>query len=457
MGKSKLIVDTIAALWTAKEIDAVILISDKGSYTNWSKEELRKHLSVPYVANVYSSTMTDRKADRLMEFIKNVEIPELPIFCFNIEGIITKRADALLQAIPARYERVFICVDESTSIKSLQAQRTKAAIKIGKKCRYRRILTGTPATNSPLDLYSQLAFLSTKILGYDTYWPFRCRYAETQQIQMGMRQFSKITGYKNLDELSAKMAPHCSRILKKDCLDLPDKIYETYDIEWTVEQRSAYDQLRKRGIVQLQTGQIITADAALALLNRLHQITSGWLYSEDHQVIALPSNRIKVVGRVLEEITGKVIIWCHYQGDVETVMAFLKSTYGTDSAVHYYGKTSDADREAAKSRFNDPADPVRFFVGSQSTGGKGLTLVIAHTVIYYSNSYNLEHRLQSEDRCHRYGQTNKVTYVDLILPGSIDEKILLALKAKEDLATEVLSKLRVLLTDATPDQSEPSE
>jgi SNF2 family DNA or RNA helicase len=142
----------------------------------------------------------------------------------------------------------------------------------------------------------------------------------------------------------------------------------------------------------------------------------------------------------LEEIEGKCIIWANYQHDIRAITAEIAKVYGTESVAHYYGETSAEDRPIIVDRFQDPESTLRYFVGQPRTGGFGLTLTEANTVIYYSNGYDLETRLQSEDRAHRIGQTNKVTYIDLIAPKTIDDKILKSLRNKINLATQVLGE-----------------
>ena len=140
---------------------------------------------------------------------------------------------------------------------------------------------------------------------------------------------------------------------------------------------------------------------------------------------------------VLEETDGKAIIWAHYQHDIKDIIKEVEKVHGPGCIVDYYGLTPKEDRQPNIKRFQD--DPkCRFFVGTPATGGYGITLTAANTVIYYSNGYDLEKRLQSEDRAHRNGQTETVLYTDLICKGTLDERILTSLKNKNKLATETL-------------------
>jgi SNF2 family DNA or RNA helicase len=185
---------------------------------------------------------------------------------------------------------------------------------------------------------------------------------------------------------------------------------------------------------------MMTTTNALTQIMRLHQIVCGHVKLDDGTQKRLPSNRIKELSSILEEVDGKVIIWATYRADIETIRLTLQKDYGMDSVATYYGDTPDEERSRIVTEFQDPDSPLRFFVGNPSTGGYGLTLTAAHVVVYYSNSFDLEKRLQSEDRAHRIGQTNKVTYIDLIAPKTVDEHIVKALRNKIDIANQVLGE-----------------
>jgi SNF2 family DNA or RNA helicase len=210
-------------------------------------------------------------------------------------------------------------------------------------------------------------------------------------------------------------------------------------VSLTAEQVKAYTEMKKAAITFFEDN-VMTAASVLTQIIRLHQITCGHFKTDDGEVKSIKSNRIKELLEVLEETNGKVIIWAVYRYDIQQIEKTLGDKYGKESVATYYGDTKDSIRQSIVDRFMDPDDPLRFFVGNPKTGGYGLTLTSSHTVVYYSNDYSLEIRLQSEDRAHRIGQTNKVTYVDLIAENTIDEKIVKALNAKIDLASQVMGE-----------------
>jgi SNF2 family DNA or RNA helicase len=197
--------------------------------------------------------------------------------------------------------------------------------------------------------------------------------------------------------------------------------------------------MKSMALSQFEGGVTSTVNA-LTQLMRLHQIVCGHVKLDNGEVIELPNNRIGELMSVVEETDGKIIIWANYRHDIEAIKLALSKEYGMNSVGMYYGDTDDDERKRVLEEFQKPNSEMRFFVGNPSTGGYGLTLTAAHTMVYYSNSFDLEKRLQSEDRAHRIGQTKNVTYIDLIAVGTIDEKIVKALRDKIDIATQVMGE-----------------
>jgi len=258
---------------------------------------------------------------------------------------------------------------------------------------------------------------------------------------MGVKNFQEIVSFQRLDELSEKLDKFATRVLKEECLDLPAKVYVRRKVEMTPDQKKLYFQMSEYALAQLADGKQATTVNILTQIMRLQQIACGHFQPDEGVPIeAIKNNRLDELLTVCEENSGKSIIWATWTHDIKAIEEALAKAYGPDSVASYYGGTAQEDRQEIVRRFQDRADPLRFFVGQPSTGGYGITLTAASTVVYYSNSYNLEHRIQSEDRAHRIGQTKSVTYIDLYTPGTIDEKITRALRDKINLAGEVLGE-----------------
>jgi len=443
-GKSKVAIDTVGILFERGDIDTAFILAPKGVYDNWVQKEVPIHLPKRIKRKVmrWQPNITQTYKREFTEFAlpKFREKDTLHIFIMNIEALSTpKGAETALDFMTLNTNTIMI-VDESTTIKNRQAQRTKNIIKCGRKAKYRRILTGSPITKSPMDLFSQCDFLAEKALGFNSYFSFQNRYAVIQRRTMGARSFNEITGYRRLDELNNRLDKFSNRVLKEDCLDLPSKIYLRREVPLTSEQKNAYGMMKKLALTKLDTGELATTQSVLTQIMRMQQICCGHLKTDDGDVRHLKSNRLKELTDVIEEVSGKVIIWATWTDDILSIEKELARIYGADSVATYYGGTPQDERQKIVREFQDTNSPLRFFVGQPKTGGYGITLTAAHTMVYYSNSYDLEIRLQSEDRAHRIGQDKPVTYIDLISPQTIDEKIVQALRDKLDIAGKVLGE-----------------
>ena len=440
-GKTKVAIDTMAVLYEAGKINAALVVAPKGVYDNWVKNEIPAHLPDRIQRNLlrWTPAKTKRMETDLKDFIVG-DLHGIKVFVMNIEAFSTSRGTEAALAFLYQNPDNIVIVDESTTIKNRKAARTKNIVKLQEYSKYRRILTGSPITKSPMDLFSQCDFLRNKALGFNSYFAFQSRYANIQQRTMGHRSFQQIVGYRRLDELSEKLDRFSNRVLKQDCLDLPEKVYVRREIEFTPEQKKLYTQMKKLALAKLESGELATTASVLTQIMRLQQICCGFLQPDEGEIESVPSNRLKELLELTDEVQGKAIIWATYTHDILRIEEAIKDRFGEDSVATYYGGTPQDERQDIVTRFQDKSDPLRFFVGQPRTGGYGITLTAANTVIYFSNSYDLEIRLQSEDRAHRIGQTNKVTYIDMVSPDTIDEKILQALRSKIDIAGQVLGE-----------------
>ena len=436
-GKTKVLIDNLAMLYDKGKVNGALIVAPKGVVGTWYNNELPTHLPshIAHVTTLWQSNITKKQQEKLESLFEVEE--SLHILIMNVEAFSTTKGMEFANKFLSCHETL-MAIDESTTIKTPTAKRTKNIIKLATEAKYRRIMTGSPVTKNPLDLYTQCDFLSPWLLDFTSYYAFRNRYAEMKTLHMHGRQIQVVNGFKNLGELSDKLKGFSYRVLKEDCLDLPDKIFIKREISLTPDQRKLYEQMKKEAIAILKGKQSTTVNT-LTQLMRLQQITCGHFTADDGATQPIPNNRITELMDVLEETEGKAIIWAHYQYDITEIIKAVSKKYGSESIVDYYGLTPQEDRQPNIKRFQD--DPkCRFIVGTPSTGGYGITLTAANTVIYYSNGYDLEKRLQSEDRAHRIGQKKSVTYVDLMADDTVDEKIVQALRKKINIASEVLGE-----------------
>jgi len=436
-GKTKVLIDNAAMLYDKGKIDGLLIVAPKGVIGTWYNQELPAHLPehVENVTVLWQANITKKQREKL-ETLYEVETA-LHIFIMNVEAFSTQKGADFASKFLSCHNTLMV-IDESTTIKNPRAHRTKNIIRLSNKAKYRRIMTGSPVTKNPLDLYSQCQFLSSWLLNFASYYSFRNRYAEMKTLHMHGRSIQVVDKFKNLGELSDQLKGFSYRVLKEDCLDLPDKIFIKRQISLSPDQRKLYEQMRKEALAVLNGKQVTTVNA-LTQLMRLHQITCGHFTADDGSIQRIPNNRVSELMDILEETEGKAIIWAHYQWDIKDIIKEIVKVYGPGSVVDYFGLTPQNERDGNREKFQ--SDPkCRFLVGTPATGGYGLTLTAANTVIYYSNGYDLEKRLQSEDRAHRIGQHKPVTYVDINAQDTVDEKIVKSLRKKVNIASEVMGE-----------------
>jgi SNF2 family DNA or RNA helicase len=436
-GKTKVLIDNLAMLYDKGKVDGVIIVAPKGVVKTWYEQELPTHLPdhIENVTVLWQPNITKKQQEKL-ETLYEIGTA-LHILIMNVEALSTDKGVKFARKFLASH-RSMMAIDESTTIKNPSAKRTKNIISLGKHAKYRRIMTGSPITKNPLDLYTQCEFLDPWLLDFASYYAFRNRYAEMKTMHIRGRSIQVVHAFQNLSELSDKVKNFSYRVLKEDCLDLPPKTFMKRHVSLTTDQKKIYEQMKKQAMAVLN-GKVTSTMTVLTQLMRLHQITCGHFTADDGSTQAVESNRLNELMSVLDETEGKAIIWANYQLSVGEIIQKIIKEYGEDSYVHYYGLTSQEERQDNIRKFqNDPK--CRFLIGTPQTGGYGITLTQANTVIYYSNSYDLEKRLQSEDRAHRIGQQKNVTYIDLIAEDTVDEKIVKALRNKINIASEVMGE-----------------
>ena len=436
-GKSKVLIDNIAMLYDKGKINGALIIAPKGVVGPWYNNEFPTHLPnhIHKKIVLWQAMINKTQEKKLDTLFESGE--ELHILIMNVEALSTKKGVAFASKF-LNCHSTLIAIDESTTIKNPGAKRTKNILGLSKYSKYRRILTGSPVTKSPLDLYTQCHFLSPWLLGHASYYGFRTRYAIMKNANFNGRSVQIVVGYHNLGELSAKLELFSYRVLKDDCLDLPEKTFIKRIVQLSPDQQKLYSQMKQKALAVLN-GKMVSTTTVMTQLMRLQQITCGHFTADDGSTQEIPNNRITELVDVLEEIEGKVVIWGHWQKDITQIIKAIVKEYGENSVVDYYGLTPKNERQSNIEKFqNDPK--CRFFVGTPATGGYGITLTAASNMIYYSNGYNLEFRTQSEARIDRIGQKYPMTYIDILCEKTVDERIVKALRNKINIASKVMGE-----------------
>ena len=450
-GKTKPIIDSIAYLFMAGQIDAALTVAPGGVERNWITDELPAHMPDVVMKKTMTFVWQSKRAPtkwHAAAFDKLVKFEGLAFFCISYDAFMTKKGKQAVWRF-LRRRRVFMTLDESDDIRTPKAKRTRSVVASGAYPAYKRILTGTPA-DKPFDIYAQLRFLDEGIWrrrGLSNFYAFKQHYAEwfTAKDCLALHGFDpgydKLVRFKNVEELAGILASVSDRLLKDDVLDLPEKLYTKRWFDLTPKQQSYYDQLRDEFEIELKDGRIVDGNLALTRLLRLQQITSGYMVTDADEPIEMcdkTNPRLDCSLAFLEKLNHPAIIWSRFTRDIDQIVDALGPR-----AVRYDGTLSDDECERSKQVFN--AGDADWFVGNPAKGSRGITINVAKTTMYYTNSFKYRDRMQSEDRNHRIGQEGAdhgdfgfgVLYDDVRAHGTVDMNIVENLRGKYDSASQL--------------------
>jgi len=448
-GKTWLIINNAALLWTMQECDALLVLAPNGVHANWVQVEIPKHMpdEVSYQAEQWASGMGKQRSKDIESFLNSQDSGQLRILAMNWEALNTKKGFKCAETFLKSSTSAMIACDESDAVKNPGAGRTKKLMQLKPLSRWRRLLTGTMGVESPFDIYAQYNFLSMDILDCPSFYAFKSEYAEMLQpghpllahIQQSMhvQRIPQIVAkgrgglpkYRNLDKLRDLIEPHSFKLYEREELALPDRIYKTAVFDLTREQHRVY-QIAKQEC-RLEFEGEITPFNKLARLIKLAQITSGYyLYPGAQKPVRIAGDNPKLdlmVERILKRVEAgeKVIVWARFRVEIADVVARLT---GKCVLAEYHGGVRTKDRPGIIKEFETGSTQV--FIGNQQAAGLGITLIAARNVFYFSNDFSLRNRLQSEKRAHRYGQKHNVIYTNMIAHNTVDQLVVDRLTGK---------------------------
>lgn len=440
-GKTYTAITLACARFQFKQIDSMVVIAPTSIKDVWV-EQFEQHCACPYAIHVHRAG-----GHRVTETFIAMDTDILKVLVIGVESLSNGKG-AILATKFTRYHKSFTVVDESSRIKNPTKLRSRAAHTIGSHSAYRMILTGTPITQGMEDLYSQFLFLHPSIIGTKSYFLFKNMYCV-----MGGYKGKQVMGYQNQAKLVERLKPYCDIVKKEDALDLPEKVYQKIVVTPTKDQLSAIKQLKDIEEAEVE-GDTLIAPTMLERMTRFQQIIGGHFpYNNiDEDVDArfvtkkMPGSNPKL-DALMESIGDldndrSVIIWARFRPEIELITQSLRDKFGQDSAVTFYGADNEEGRVANVKKFRSNPK-TRFLVSNQSVGGMGQTWTEATYVYYYSNSFSMEDRVQSEDRAHRKGQELSVTYIDIEADHKYDKILLAAIHRKVGIANVIEKRMAV--------------
>jgi hypothetical protein len=453
-GKTKVILDDFGDLWFEGLCDDLVVIAPAGALPPWALEipkEWPDHMIDKARIYLWESGKKSKKAlTERQAFLDYRDGPR--VLLINVEALSTVEAAQEMLETFAQQRRCFGAVDESTRIKNPRAKRTRYINEeVAQLFAYRRIMSGLITPRSPLDLYSQYEFLSPRIIGHNSFYTFRARYAIMKKMDFGGRKVDVVVGYRDEEKLRALIAPHSFRVTLEDCYDMPASQYFPIYVKTTEEQDRIYNELRMFASAKLEGESYVSAKIVIAQLLRMHQVLLGHTYDEEGELHLIPELRTAALIDRLEEYDGKAIIWCSYDIDVRKVSEALQKAFGPSAeeraamreagtkivpvVARFWGGNIDT-REQEEAVFKtNPA--CRFIVATPDAGGMGRTWDVANLVIYYSNRDNLEHRAQSEERPKADGKEIPIIFCDMIVPNTVETKIIKSLREKINMSSVI--------------------
>ena len=482
-GKTKVISDDWGRLAEEGKVRDLLVIAPAGAYIPW-REALKADLPDALIAKtrIFTWVSAQRKRkDVQKELADFIRYAGYRILLINIEAISSvAEAKWLCEKFLISSSGKNMCViDESVIIKNPSSKCSNFCVdKLGQLAEYKRILSGLVAPRSPLDVYQQYKFLNPSIFP-EKYSAFkenhveykRVCYLATKQVEYKYRNALKIPkdhpvrltkdemveeifkagryiphipfvkGYKNVERIAERIAPYSFRVKLEDCFDMPPSDYSFWDVELTTQQDHAYQEMRNFFSSEANNGAIVSASTIIVQMLRLHQILCGHTKDETGEIVSYPENRTKELLKILDDYDGKAIIWASYDENVKSISEGITKHFGKGSLARFWGGNR-ASRETEELDFKTNPD-CRFMVATPDAGGRGRTWDNADLVIYYSSRNNLDHRAQSEERAKNIGKTRPISYIDMRVPGTVEDKIIEALRKKIDLAALVANDPKI--------------
>ncbi|MEI6132411.1 MAG: DEAD/DEAH box helicase [Bacillota bacterium] len=414
-GKTITTIAVLGTLFAAGKIKKVLIVSPLSIVGVW-KEELEKFANFNYSVAVLSGTGAKK-----VDMLKQLTGTGVQIVIVNYESAWRLEKELL------EFDADIIVADEGHKIKTHNTKQAKALHKLGAKARYKMLLTGTVITNKAIDVFSQYKFVNPLIFG-NSFYTFRNRYFD----MTGYGSYTPVLKKSMSKELMARLHSIAFRVTKAECLDLPETTDIIRHVDLEASAMRVYKDLVKDSFAELQKGEVTVTNVLTRLL-RLSQLTGGFIGDDDGNAPQrISTAKLSALEDILEEALNegkKLVIIARFIAELKAICKLIESKKVRYSLI--MGGVKDRDEQVSQFQ----CDPeVQVFVGQIATAGLGITLTAASTMVFYSLDYSMSNFEQTKARIHRVGQKENCTYIYLTAKGTVDEKVLMALQSKADLA-----------------------
>lgn len=434
-GKTKVAIDWAGIGYRNMNVRRVLVICPLSVMGVWDRQ-IKEHL--PYFARVRLLHGSTKERARAIRFMNKSPQPSQDWMVINYEGIWRGSGRDSIEDLLERWRPDLVICDEAHRLKSASAKQSKVAARIGRQAEQRLILTGTPITKSPLDVFGEFRFLDDSLFGSNWY-----RFKNHYGVWGGFGHY-QLRGYKHLTELVQIVRDNTFRIKKVQAIDLPEKVSVTVPVELGQKAMDYYRKMAKQMIIEIEDTHA-TAAIVLTKILRLSQITSGFVKDVEGQVRVFDSAKLDACTDLLEDILDsgqKVVIFVRFRNDIERLQEAIHKKFKTVPLI-LSGSVPHKQRDSLIEKFHEDKNS-KVFIAQIQAGSLGISLTPASVAVFYSLDYSYANYVQAQDRLHRIGQTSKVTYYHLVVPRTIDSLTLQILKEKGNIAEAIVHDPNIL-------------
>ena len=426
-GKTLVSIATAGALYQADKIRRVLVVAPLSLLGNW-EDEFQRFSDYPVSVTVLKGTM-EKKRDALKKAAASSGgVKPLAVAIVNYESA-WRMEEELLSFAPD-----LIIADEGHKIKEGRTSQSKCLHHLGDRAGYRLLLTGTVITNKEIDVWSQYRFVDPGIFG-KSFFAFRNRFFDMTGYGLHTPVFRE--AYR--EEFLERLHHVAFRVTKEEALDLPETTEEVRYVELEPKAGRLYADLARESYAELESCGVSAVNILTKIL-RLSQLTGGHVGDDEGRAHLVSTAKLDAFADILDsamEEGKKLVVMARFVPELDDIAALLEKRHIGYAQV----RGGVRDRTGEVRRFQEDGD-CRVFLGQIAAAGLGITLTASDVMVFYSMDYSMSNFTQAQARIHRIGQKNTCHYLYLVAKGTIDERVLMALRGKMDLARMLVDDYR---------------